>query len=90
LGLKLDNTGGAIALMTWLYWTGVALLLGAELNCELAKVSAQGKIEEKHEPPPITKIDFALARSIALSAVQAASRVCQACASRKCHRWLGA
>jgi hypothetical protein len=56
LGLKLDNTGGAIALMTWLYWTGVALLLGAELNCELAKVSAQGKIEEKHEPPPSRKL----------------------------------
>jgi membrane protein len=36
--------GAAIALMTWLYWTGFALLVGAELNCELARVSAQGKI----------------------------------------------
>jgi membrane protein len=51
--------GAAIALMTWLYWTGFALLVGAELNCELAKVSTKGKIEEKHEPPPITKIDLA-------------------------------
>ena len=51
--------GAAIALMTWLYWTGFALLVGAELNCELAKVSAQGKIEEKHQPPPITRINFA-------------------------------
>jgi membrane protein len=51
--------GAAIALMTWLYWTGFALLVGAELNCELAKVSSQGKIEEKHEPPPFTRIDFA-------------------------------
>lgn len=51
--------GAAIALMMWLYWTGFALLVGAELNCELAKVSARGKIEEKHEPPPITTIDFA-------------------------------
>jgi membrane protein len=50
--------GAAIALMTWLYWTGFALLVGAELNCELAKISVQGKIEEKHEPPPITRIDF--------------------------------
>ena len=50
--------GAAIALMTWLYWTGFALLVGAELNCELAKISAQGKIEEKHEPLPITRIDF--------------------------------
>ena len=51
--------GAAIALMVWLYWTGFAMLVGAELNCELAKVSRQGKIEEKHEPPPITRIDFA-------------------------------
>jgi membrane protein len=50
--------GAAIALMTWLYWTGFALLVGAELNCELAKISAHGKIEEKHEPLPITRIDF--------------------------------
>jgi uncharacterized BrkB/YihY/UPF0761 family membrane protein len=51
--------GAAIALMTWLYWTGFAMLVGAELNAELAKISSAGKIEEKHEPPPITKIDFA-------------------------------
>jgi membrane protein len=51
--------GAGIALMTWLYWTGFAMLVGAELNCELAKISREGKIEEKHEPPPITKIDFA-------------------------------
>ncbi len=51
--------GAGIALMTWLYWTGFAMLVGAELNCELAKISSEGKIEEKHEPPPITKIDFA-------------------------------
>jgi len=51
--------GAAIALMTWLYWTGFAMLVGAELNSELAKISRKGKIEEKHEPPPITKIDFA-------------------------------
>ena len=51
--------GAAIALMTWLYWTGFALLVGAELNCELAKVSAHGKIEQKHEPPLVTRIDFA-------------------------------
>jgi len=51
--------GAGIALMTWLYWTGFAMLVGAELNSELAKISSGGKIEEKHEPPPITKIDFA-------------------------------
>lgn len=52
--------GAAIALMTWLYWTGFALLVGAELNCELAKISPQGRIEEKHEPSPITRIDLAV------------------------------
>jgi membrane protein len=51
--------GAAIALMTWLYWTGFALLVGAELNEELAKISKQGKLEEKHEPSSITSIDLA-------------------------------
>jgi membrane protein len=50
--------GAAIALMTWLYWTGFAMLVGAELNAELAKISREGKLKEKHEPPAITKIDF--------------------------------
>jgi membrane protein len=51
--------GAAVALMTWLYWTGFAILVGAELNAELAKISRKGEIREKHEPPPITRIDLA-------------------------------
>jgi membrane protein len=51
--------GAAIALMVWLYWTGFAILVGAELNAELAKVSRQGKLQEKQEPPAITTIDLA-------------------------------
>ena len=51
--------GAAIALMTWLYWTGFAMLLGAELNAELAKISKDGRIQEKHEPPSITQIGIA-------------------------------
>jgi membrane protein len=51
--------GAAIVLMTWLYWTGFALLLGAELNEELAKISKEGKLEEKQEPSSIIKIDLA-------------------------------
>lgn len=51
--------GAAVALMVWLYWTGFAMLVGAELNTELAKISRQGKLEEKHAPPAITKIDLA-------------------------------
>src|SRR3989449_11567537 len=50
--------GAAIALMIWLYWTGFAMLVGAELNAELAKISSEGRLEEKREPPPITKIDL--------------------------------
>lgn len=51
--------GAAIALMVWLYWTGFAMLVGAELNSELSKVSNKGRIEEKHQPPRVTKIDWA-------------------------------
>jgi len=52
--------GAAVALMVWLYWTGFAMLVGAELNEELAKISKEGKLQEKHEPPSITKIDLRL------------------------------
>jgi membrane protein len=51
--------GAAIALMIWLYWTGFAMLTGAELNAELAKMSREGRLQEKHEPSAITKIDLA-------------------------------
>jgi uncharacterized BrkB/YihY/UPF0761 family membrane protein len=45
--------------MTWLYWTGFGMLVGAELNSELAKISDKGPVEEQHQPPSITRIDFA-------------------------------
>jgi len=51
--------GAAVALMVWLYWTALAMLVGAELNAELAKESSGGRIESKHEPPAITQIDLA-------------------------------
>lgn len=45
--------GGAIAIMVWMYWTSFAVLAGAELNAELAKLSSNGalpaKMEEKEE-----------------------------------------
>ena len=41
--------GGLIALMTWFYWTSFALLLGAELNAELAKESRKGQLPPKKE-----------------------------------------
>jgi len=39
--------GGFIAFMTWLYWTSFVLLVGAELNAELAKESKQGCVPPK-------------------------------------------
>lgn len=39
--------GGFIAFMTWLYWTSVVLLVGAELNAELAKESKKGCVPPK-------------------------------------------
>jgi len=52
------TVGAAIALMVWLYWTGFAMLVGAELNAELAKVSRESEVPEKQEPATTTKIDF--------------------------------
>jgi membrane protein len=37
--------GGFIALMVWLYWTSFILLVGAELNAELAKASKKGRVQ---------------------------------------------
>jgi membrane protein len=48
----------AVALMVWLYWTGFAMLVGAEMNAELAKKSKIGAIEEKPQEPPVTKLDL--------------------------------
>jgi len=39
--------GGFIALMIWLYWTSFILLVGAELNAELAKASKKGPVEPR-------------------------------------------
>jgi len=50
--------GAAIGLMMWLYWTGFAMLLGAELNAEWAKRSDAGPVEQQPEPPVITKLDL--------------------------------
>jgi len=50
--------GAAIALMIWLYWTGFFMLLGAELNCQLAKETKPGKILEKAGPDAFTKLNL--------------------------------
>jgi membrane protein len=51
--------GAAVALMVWLYWTSFAILVGAELNAELAKVSAEGRIQQAEQPQEITKLNLA-------------------------------
>jgi membrane protein len=38
---------GFIAFMSWFYWNSFALLVGAHLNAELAKESAQGTLQQR-------------------------------------------
>ncbi len=45
--------------MVWLYWTGFAMLVGAELNAEIASTTERGKIPQKPELPEITKLGVA-------------------------------
>jgi membrane protein len=51
--------GAAVALMVWLYWNGFVMLLGAQLNCELAKESREGKIPQDEDKSGLTKLDIA-------------------------------
>jgi membrane protein len=46
--------GAGIALMVWLYWTGFAMLVGAELNAELAKRTKEGAIEQKGDEKDVS------------------------------------
>jgi len=36
--------------MVWLYWTGFAMLVGAQLNAELAKQNREAKVPENEKP----------------------------------------
>jgi membrane protein len=51
--------GAVIALMVWLYWTSFFMLAGAELNCELAKETREGKIKQDEDASGLTKLDIA-------------------------------
>ena len=42
--------GGFVAFMVWLYWTSFVLLVGAELNAELARESKKGVVQPKEVP----------------------------------------
>jgi membrane protein len=48
------SIGGAIVLMLWFYLSGIALLIGGELNAEIGK--AAGRQARQHAlPPPVRK-----------------------------------
>ncbi len=51
--------GAVVALMVWLYWNGFIMLLGAELNCELAKETREGKIRQDEDKSGLTQLDIA-------------------------------
>jgi membrane protein len=51
--------GAVIALMVWLYWTSFFMLVGAELNCELAKESREGQIQQDEDKSGLTNLDLA-------------------------------
>jgi len=51
--------GAIVALMVWLYWNGFIMLLGAELNCELAKETREGKIQQDEDKSGLTRLDIA-------------------------------
>jgi hypothetical protein len=48
--------GAAVALMVWLYWTSFAMLIGAELNAELAKLAKVRPIPQQPETAVLTKL----------------------------------
>lgn len=43
--------GGGVALLTWLYWSGFLILLGAELNSEIIQQRGDGTLVLKQPPP---------------------------------------
>jgi membrane protein len=51
--------GAVIALMVWLYWTSFFMLVGAELNCQLAKESTKGKIKQDEDRSGLTRLNLA-------------------------------
>jgi len=47
-----------LLMILWLNATGIAMLAGAALNLELSKLSAKGKLQEKHAASSYTKLDL--------------------------------
>jgi membrane protein len=55
-GATYGTLGGFAVLMTWLYWNLLVLLIGAELNAELAKVSRKGPILQADFSPDLEDV----------------------------------
>ncbi|MGI9103109.1 MAG: YihY/virulence factor BrkB family protein [Terriglobales bacterium] len=47
---------GAIALMAWLYYSWLVILVGAEFNSELLKISGHGALPLKQPPPHAIRV----------------------------------
>jgi membrane protein len=47
--------GAAVALMVWVYYTGLIVLVGAEFNSALIQVNGDGHLELKQPPPQKVK-----------------------------------
>jgi membrane protein len=47
--------GGGVALLTWLYWSGFLILLGAEVNSEIIQARGDGTLAPKQPPPSKVK-----------------------------------
>ncbi len=47
--------GGGVALLTWMYWSGFLILVGAELNSEIIQQRGDGTLPLKEPPPPKVK-----------------------------------
>ena len=57
-GATYGSIGGVILLMLWLYLTGVALLVGAEINAEIEHAAAErGAVTAKAAGEPVAPVD---------------------------------
>jgi uncharacterized BrkB/YihY/UPF0761 family membrane protein len=44
---------GVVALLTWFYWSGFLILLGAELNSGIIQVRGDGTLVLEPPPPKV-------------------------------------
>jgi membrane protein len=50
------SIGGLILLMLWLYWSGVALLVGAEIDSAIEQAGAEHTTESKSGVAPMATL----------------------------------